>query len=242
MLKNFMLAALVVTSAVFAENSTSNALANVKFGAHAAFNYGTVWGDNTDKFKFEGGPGFTGGFDVKVDVSPTVSIITGLEFEYRSIDWNIGEFYRSMAASQDVYLDRDEESMISGMKFGFSLGYLNIPLMVRFNAHPQIFIDAGIRLGFNVSSEMEVSAYGMSNSIDVPKQMQKDIDFGIVAGAGYSVMPNFDVFFRYTMGFTDMIDVVKIASVTGEEVDYSEAPNVGFKNMRFQIGATFWFN
>ena len=41
MLKKLILAALVVTSAVFAQN-------NIKVGARAAGTFGTAWGENTD--------------------------------------------------------------------------------------------------------------------------------------------------------------------------------------------------
>ena len=89
---------------------------------------------------------------------------------------------------------------------------------------------------------MDFSYEGREASSDTPSKIQEDIDFGIIAGLGFSVMPNFDLFFRYTMGFANMIDIVKIAALEDDDVDYSDAPNVGFKNMRFQIGATFWFN
>ena len=71
--------------------------------------------------------------------------------------------------------------------------------------------------------------------------MQKDTDFGLIAGIGYAVMPKVDVYFRYTMGLVDMLDVVKFASVSGNDVDYSDAPNIACKNMRFQLGVSYWF-
>lgn len=243
MLKKNILAALVVASAVFAENQAqNNVLANMKFGAHAAFNYGTVWGENTDKLKFGWGAGFTGGLDLKFAISPKVFFLTGLEYEYRSIDWDVKDFFESMISSGEIYLDREEKEMLAGMDCVFSLGYLQIPLVVRFNVNPQFFVDAGIRLGFILSSEMEVSLMGMSNSVDVPGQMEKDFDLGIVAGFGYTVMSKFDLYFRYTMGFTDMIDIVKFADFSGEDVDYRDAPAIEFKNMRFLFGVTYWFN
>ena len=240
MFKKIILAALVVTSAVFAQSKSP---IDVKVGARAAFNYGTAWGENSDTFGLEWGPGFTGGVDAKFAVSPNLSIVAGLEFDYRMLDWNFGKLasaYENELSSSGM--SSSQRELISEVKFSFGMGYLNIPVLARYNPVPQFFIDAGGFVGFNVSSSIEVSYKGLSRSMDTPKQMQEDIDYGIVAGLGYSIMPKFDVFFRYTMGFAKMVDVTKIASLSGEDVDYSDAPNVGCKNMRFQIGATLWFN
>lgn len=241
MFKKIILAALVVASAVFAQTG-------VKFGAHAGFNYGSVWGDNKDKFGFEGGPGFTGGVDAKIAISPTFFIVTGLEFENRSVDWNIRKMYQNFPDVSDEFGGSDmsysDLNMIMNLTISFSLSYLNIPVLARFYPVPKFYLDAGAYLGFNVSSSMDISiSYIGGYSMDTPSQMKKDMDFGIIVGLGYSVSPMFDLYARYSMGFVDMVDVVKFASITGEEdIDYSDAPNVGFKNMRFQIGVSFWFN
>ena len=134
-----------------------------------------------------------------------------------------------------------EIEMVSQMKFSFGLSYLDIPVLARIYPDPKFFIDAGIYVGFNVSSSLELSYQGLSRTMDTPEQMQKDTDFGLIAGIGYAVMPKVDVYFRYTMGLVDMLDVVKFASVSGNDVDYSDAPNIACKNMRFQLGVSYWF-
>ena len=238
-MKKIILAALVIASVVFAQTSSK---IDVKFGAHAAFNYGQAWGENSDNFGLEGGPGFTGGLDVKFAVSPQLFIVTGLEYEYRTVDWNIGKLLTVYAEEMSGSISRSDREMMSAMKVSFGLGYLDIPVFARFYPVPQFYVDAGAYIGFNVSSTMDVSIEGLGRSMDTPKQMQKDSDYGIIVGLGFSVNPNFDVYARYTMGFADMVDVVKVASLSGNEVDYSEGPTVECKNMRFQIGVAFWFN
>ncbi len=239
MFKKIILAALVVASAVFAQSKSQ---IDVKFGGHAAFNMGTAWGENSDKFGFGWGPGFTLGLNVKFAAAPNVFIVTGLEYDYRTVDWDLAEMISSYENELSGSSISRERELVSDLNWTYCLGYLNIPLYVRYFAAPQFFIDAGAYVGFNVVSTMDLSYEGREASSDTPSKIQEDIDFGIIAGLGFSVMPNFDLFFRYTMGFANMIDIVKIAALEDDDVDYSDAPNVGFKNMRFQIGATFWFN
>jgi len=239
MFKKIILAALVVASAVFAQ---SNPQIDVKFGGRAAFNYGGAWGENSDKFGLGWGPGFTLGLDVKFAATPSIFIVTGLEYDYRTINWDLGKLISSYENELSGSMSRSQREMFTGLDWTYSLGYLNIPVFVRFYAAPQFFIDAGAYVGFNVSSTMDLSYEDRSASQDTPSKMQKDADFGIIAGLGYSVSPRLDLYFRYTMGFADMVDIVKIAALEEDDVDMSDAPNVGFKNMRFQIGATFWFN
>ena len=232
MLKKIILATVLVVGSVFAQN--------IHVGARAAGNIGTAWGENADKFGLEWGPGFTGGVDAKFAISPILSIVTGLEFEYRSLDWNLKKLV-SAYADEMSGVSSSEIEMVSQVKFSFGLSYLDIPVLARIYPDPKFFIDAGIYVGFNVSSSLELSYQGLSRTMDTPEQMQKDTDFGLIAGIGYAVMPKVDVYFRYTMGLVDMLDVVKFASVSGNDVDYSDAPNIACKNMRFQLGVSYWF-
>ena len=78
MFKKIILAALVVGTAAFAQ-------INAKFGANAAFTFGTMWGENGDKLHNSWGPGFAGGLSAKIAISSSLSFITGLNFEYRKV-------------------------------------------------------------------------------------------------------------------------------------------------------------
>ena len=53
----------------------------------------------------------------------------------------------------------------------------------------------------------------------------KTVDFGFVAGAGFTVIPKLDVTLRFVIGLTDMIDDM----------------GLGSKNLRAQLGVTYWF-
>ena len=239
MFKKVILAAMIFACASFAETSSS---LDIKVGGRAAFNYGTVRGDNTDKFYFDWGAGFTGGLDAKFAVSPTLSIVAGLEIDYRRIGWDIAKLYQQYVQPQYNSYSRYDDDDISNMEYTFALTYFDIPVLARIYPVQQFYIDLGLSIGFNISSTIEVDAGMRSGSVDTPSQLQEDFDFALLAGVGFAALPNLDVYARFSLGFTDMIDIVKFASLAEEDVDYSDAPSIGFKNTRFQLGLTFWFN
>ena len=51
------------------------------------------------------------------------------------------------------------------------------------------------------------------------------IDLGLVAGVGYTVIPNLDINVRLAIGLSNMVD----------------ESEVGSKNLRFQAGVSYWF-
>ena len=73
MLKKILLAALIVTSAAFAQ---------VQVGGRIAFNYGGIWGD-PESDEVDWGAGFIVGPEVKYSFNPMVSLISGLQLDYR---------------------------------------------------------------------------------------------------------------------------------------------------------------
>lgn len=193
MFKKILLAALVVTSAVFAQ---------VNVGGRAAFNFGTIWGENTDNANW--GAGFNAGVDVKYNVSPVLSLISGLELDYRRMSDEYDNGYYTV------------EKAITFM-------YLDVPVLLRINASPTFFLDAGLTLGFNLSANQTREANGASKSQDISSEVES-FEFGLVGGLGFVIIPNLELNFRVAFGMTSM----------AKEVD-------NFKNMRFQAGVAYWF-
>lgn len=193
MFKKILLAALVVTSAVFAQ---------VNVGGRAAFNFGTIWGENTDNANW--GAGFNAGVDVKYNVSPVLSLISGLELDYRRMSDEYDNGYYNV------------EKAITFM-------YLDVPVLLRINASPTFFLDAGLTLGFNLSANQTREANGASKSQDISSEVES-FEFGLVGGLGFIIIPNLELNFRVAFGMTSM----------AKEVD-------NFKNMRFQAGVAYWF-
>jgi hypothetical protein len=193
MFKKILLAALVVTSAVFAQ---------VNVGGRAAFNFGSVWGENTDNANW--GAGFNAGVDVKYNVSPVLSLISGLELDYRRMSDEYDNGYYTV------------EKAITFM-------YLDVPVLLRINASPTFFLDAGLTLGFNLSANQTREANGASKSQDISSEVES-FEFGLVGGLGFVIIPNLELNIRAAFGITSM----------AKEVD-------NFKNMRFQAGVAYWF-
>ena len=264
MLKKLILAALVVTSAVFAQN-------NIKVGARAAGTFGTAWGDNTDLLEIGWGAGFNVGADAKIVVNPMLSVVAGLGIDYRRISWDVGEM---MKKTVGAFVDDDygysgysssqyqkAMNMMYSMKVTFSFLYIDIPVVARISPAPNFFIDAGAYLGINVSASAtaEVESLGLENTEDLDGDMKKTMDFGLIAGLGYSVTDKIDIYFRAVFGLTNMIDMDKAgsyytssnddssssygsySSYEDEEDEGDSSVDFGFKNMRFQLGLTFWF-
>lgn len=264
MLKKLILAALVVTSAVFAQN-------NIKVGARAAGTFGTAWGDNTDMLEIGWGAGFNVGADAKIVVNPMLSVVAGLGIDYRRISWDYGEM---MKKTIGAFVDDDygysgysssqyqkAMNIMYSMKVTFSFLYIDIPVVARISPVPNFFIDAGAYLGINVSASAtaEVESLGLENTEDLDDDMKKTMDFGLIAGLGYSVTDKIDIYFRAVFGLTNMIDMDKAgsyftssdddssssygsySSYEDEEDEGDSSVDFGFKNMRFQLGLTFWF-
>ena len=270
MLKKLILAALVVTSAVFAQN-------NIKVGARAAGTFGTAWGDNTDLLEIGWGAGFNVGADAKIVVNPMLSVVAGLGIDYRRISWDYGEM---MKKTIGAFVDDDygysgygyggysssqyqkAMNIMYSTKVTFSFLYIDIPVVARISPVPNFFIDAGAYLGINVSASAtaEVESVGYEYTEDLDSDMKKTMDFGLIAGLGYSVTDKIDIYFRAVFGLTNMIDMDKVgshftssddddssssygsySSYEDEEDEGDSFVDFGFKNMRFQLGLTFWF-
>ena len=155
-------------------------------------------------------------------------------------------YYNSMSAEQKMRMNA-----MFGAEMTFSLFYVDIPVVARINPVPNFFIDAGIDLGINVSASVTTKSIGVENTEDIDSDMKSTIDFGFVVGLGYSVTDKIDINFRTAIGLTDMVDMQKAfkeASANDNYSDYDDeddddddTPTFGFKNLRFQLGVTFWF-
>jgi len=265
MLKKLILAALVVTSAVFAQN-------NIKVGARAAGTFGTAWGENTDMLEIGWGAGFNVGADAQIVVNPMLSVVAGLGIDYRRISWDVGEM---MKKTMGAFVDDDygysgygyggysssqyqkAMNIMYSTKVTFSFLYIDIPVVARISPVPNFFIDAGAYLGINVSASAtaEVETLGLENTEDLDSDMKKTMDFGLIAGLGYSITDKIDIYFRAVFGLTNMIDMDKAGSYftssnddssssysyDDEDEDEGSSVDFGFKNMRLQLGLTFWF-
>ena len=104
----------------------------------------------------------------------------------------------------------EDSEMGVTMESKLKLGYINLPLMVKFYAAENFFLEAGPQVGFLMSakSEWETSGGGASLSGDDDvKDDYKSIDFGLNFGLGYNFTENLSVGARYNLGLSNIADV-----------------------------------
>ena len=249
MFKKLLVTALVMVSAVFAQN--------FKAGAHVAGSYGTAWGENTDFIEMGWGAGFNVGADVKVDLNKQFSIVGGVGLDYRRVLWDYGAFMKKMLTpfmtSEYGYSSKYEQMVnaIFGASVTYSFFYIDVPVVARFSPISNFFVDAGIDLGVNVNANATYKLMGAEKSKNID-DIKNTFDFGLVFGAGYSVTKRLDVNFRAVIGLTDMVDFYKDPTLQDnddddyyddyydDEEDGSDIP-FEFKNLRFHLGVTYWF-
>ena len=95
---------------------------------------------------------------------------------------------------------------VEGSDNFFTLDYIQVPVLLKFGfgipaapIRPNVFF--GPYMGFNTKAELED---GTGNSLNID-QFVKDIDFGVVVGAGLDVS-KFRLGLRYTAGLTNLYE------------------------------------
>ena len=213
MFKKIILAALVVTSFAFADFFS--------VGARAAANFGTAWGDDADDATW--GVGFNAGVALKIDILPVITIIPGLEVDYRRMG---GEQDYSTGVS-DVSTDQT-----------LGMWYLDIPVLARVKLIPMVFLEGGVAFSFNLSATMYYDetettiATGKTEKESGDMSYSKFVntmDIGLIVGAGVSLLDKVDVDFRLVLGLNSYMD----------ETD--EGYSLSMKHMRMQAGVIYWF-
>ncbi|WP_407481491.1 porin family protein [Elizabethkingia meningoseptica] len=106
-----------------------------------------------------------------------------------------------------------------------NLGYINVPVMVQYNATPEFYLEAGPEFGFLVDAQNKYKSGGVNfnNSSTDP---YNTFNFGVGLGAGYRFTPNIGINARYTAGFTNTLK-----NNNGDSV----------KNNNFQLGLAYTF-
>ena len=191
----------MIAGALFA---TGLASAQVQMGGRAAVNFSTLWGDGASEKEIPWSLGLTAGAAAKVAVNEKVSIVPELD-----VDWR--------RQKNDEYT--------------WNTWAIELPVLARYNAMPQMYFEAGPRFALLLSSELEQD---LDNYVETTNFSKIDalnvFEFGIDVGIGYSITPVFDMSIRYGVGLTSIIDGKKF-----------EAEDQAFKNMQIQVGGIYWF-
>lgn len=172
-------------------------------GGHLALNFGTTIGEDNEDVPW--GLGVNAGVAAKFTLIPMLDLAPEIDFEMRR-------------ASDD---DKTWTTMA-----------INIPVLLRVNVMPQLFLEVGPTVAFLLSSELEAEVTELGGVATVSVDLGSDeidvletFELGLAAGVGFTVMPKLDLNFRVAMGLTSLVSD-----------DFGEA-----KNLQLQLGGTYWF-
>jgi hypothetical protein len=84
------------------------------------------------------------------------------------------------------------------------LSYINIPLMVKYYADKNFYIEAGPQLGFLTKAEFEIKVDGQTGTENI-KDSYKSTDIGINFGIGYDISNKIVVSSRYNRGLANAL-------------------------------------
>ncbi|MCC3215025.1 MULTISPECIES: porin family protein [Chryseobacterium] len=167
---------------------------------------------------------------VRFGVKAGLNISTLTENDFNSKAGFYGGLFANIPVAQDFSFQ--PEVLYNGMgakikgtnDIKVNLDYISVPLMLQYNALPNLYVEAGPQFSFLINSKLKAD----SNSADA-KDLFKGFDFGIGLGAGYYFTDNIGITARYVAGLTD---------VAKDRPDLSEDKA---KNGVFQVGLAYKF-
>ena len=195
----------------------ATAAAQVNVGGRLAGTMSTFKGDDTEEIDFWG-VGFNAGVAAKYNINEMIAIVPELGVDFRRV---------------------------AGDEVTFSFWVLEIPVLARISPMPNLYVELGPTIGFNLSNDTdydvpEADGLDQDAMIDIedvtgpmfPKETNT-FEFGLAFGVGYTVIPNLDVNFRFAMGMTDIFEKIDLGMFGDVEYD--------MQNMQLSLGATYWF-
>ncbi len=159
--------------------------AQLQFGAKVGFELTNFWGkDMPHGMK----PSYQAGLLMEYKFTPRFAIAPEVVFASQ------GGKFKAVKSILGIDLGQKDKS------FTYNTNYVNIPVMLKFYATPELSIDFGPQLGINVYSKCSVE--GADKAIDL-KDNTNAVDFGVGMGATYNLTENAFLQARYTLGVTN---------------------------------------
>ena len=187
------------------------------FGPKVGVDYTNYWGNNVE----HGGQ---------------LSYQAGLFMEYRFTDW-------FSASPEVVFAAQGGKYQIKRLDDYYKetdhINYINVPVMLKFYVTPELSIDFGPQVGFNVYSKntAELKEGGEKDKITTDlKEYTKTVDFGLGLGLTYNITDEVFVQGRYTMGLTRVFDTKAYDNVVLEVIGFD---NPKHSNGQISIGYRF---
>jgi hypothetical protein len=98
-----------------------------------------------------------------------------------------------------LYSLQGVQNTSNGTTFKDKFGYINVPILFRYNVIPAFNIHAGPQVGFLLSADETQG----SNTASFKDQV-KGTDFGLAFGAGFDLPAGFNGGLRYSLGLSDI--------------------------------------
>jgi hypothetical protein len=185
---------------IFAAVSTMAACAQVQFGVKAGLNLSTLNYSGPDS----GSPAYKTSFNAGAFAS--IPLFTS--------------FYLQ---PEMMYSGQGFEETIFGQPTQFETGYLNVPVLFKYQHETGLFAETGPQVGFLLSAKNNVAGI----SYDV-KSSYETTDFSWALGIGYQFTGiGLGIDARYNLGLTNIA---------------KESQNGTYKNSVFQLGLFYAFN
>ncbi|NIF05255.1 PorT family protein [Chryseobacterium sp. Tr-659] len=167
----FSLALVAGTFALAQQTNAGNSSSSVRFGLKAGLNI-SRFSDSDSRFK----TGFNAGVFANIPVAKDFS------FQPEVLYNQVGTKAKAN----------------SGLKV--NVDYISVPLMLQYNALPNLYLEAGPQFSFLVNSKLRYKSYSTNT-----KDQFKTFDFGVGIGAGYYLTENIGITARYVAGLTDVV-------------------------------------
>ena len=205
--------------------TVTNKKTPVGIGIRGDFIYGKLWGFKDLSDGFEEPSGFGGEFGI----AARFGMVDGLQFSPEIT-------FRIFNVSHE---DDDIERCYNQMFLDFSF-YIR-------GVFGGFFLEVGPQLAINTSSEYKID--GEINEFENIEQATAE--FGLNFGAGYSIIKNLSIGFRWYMGFNEVFPDVKYeGDLTDKDYDGSKIKSSvkwstvnlkGAQTMMYKFGVTYWF-
>lgn len=183
-----------------------------QFGMKAGLNIADAKASGTDVPNFTSLVGAHVGFFMDVKLGKQFSFQPEILYSTQG-----GQF------KQEVFTGETIVNTSNKLKYA----YINVPLMMKYYANPNFYLEFGPQIGFLTNSELEVSFDGQTVGQDFMEYSTKT-DFALNLGLGYEVTKKVVISGRYGFGLTNTLDT--------EPGDNSELLNQVFL---FSIGYKF---
>ena len=205
--------------------TVTNKKTPVGIGIRGDFIYGKLWGFKDLSDGFEEPSGFGGEFGI----AARFGMVDGLQFS-PEITFRIFN-----VSHEDDGVERCYNQM-----------FLDFSFYIR-GVFGGFFLEVGPQLAINTSSEYKID--GEINEFENIEQATAE--FGLNFGAGYSIIKNLSIGFRWYMGFNEVFPDVKYydelkktdydGSKVKSSVKWSTVNLKGAQTMMYKFGVTYWF-